>query len=429
MRQLIRQTINQLRRQPVISAVTITGTALSIMLIMIVVMMHQVKVAPFAPESNRDRMLHYAFCSVVHEDWGNSESNHPCTEDMLKQLFKGMKIPEAVTIYTIQPEAMAVGVAGQPTIKANVRETDGDFFRVFDLRFIKGQASIADFDNGRPVVVISENIARRVFNTTEGVVGRELNINYMPYKVVGIVRNVSTLAETAYGDAWAPYKANENTMASNYNNGTGGPFSATILAKSRDDFDAIRQDYEKRLAAFNKGWSKINCKVISRGRPYDQEKNSIRVGANNEPDVEKARLNRLITFIILLLVPAINLTSMTQSRLRQRVSEIGVRRAFGCTRWQIMRQVINENLIVTIIGGAIGVMLGVMAAYLLANVLFAQDWGFVGVAPSVSISMIIQPSTICLALLFCFLLNLLSSGLPALWASRVNIVNAINKRK
>lgn len=319
MKQLIKQTINQLRQQPVISAVTIIGTALSIMLIMIVVMMQQVKVAPFAPESNRDRMLHYPFCSILHTDMENSESNHPCTEDMLKQLFKPMDIPEAVTIYTHCTEAMAIGVAGQPNIKVNVRETDGDYFKVFDFRFLAGQAAFADFDNGRPVVILSESTARKVFNTIEGVVGREVNINYMPYKVVGIVSNVSTLADNAYAEAWAPYKANDATMNSTFNNGTGGIFSATILAKSRDDFDAIRQDYEKRLATFNEGWSKINCKVISRGRPYDQESYSIQVGANNEPDVEAERMFRWIIYAILLIVPAINLTSMTQSRMRQRV--------------------------------------------------------------------------------------------------------------
>jgi putative ABC transport system permease protein len=60
------------------------------------------------------------------------------------------------------------------------------------------------------------------------------------------------------------------------------------------------------------------------------------MAANIEPDVDQARRQRLIIFIILLIVPAINLSSMTQSRLRQRVAEIGVRRAFGSTRLELM---------------------------------------------------------------------------------------------
>ena len=69
-RQCIQQAWAQLRQQPLISAVTVAGTALSIFLIMLVVMMQQVKVAPFPPESNRDRFLHVKWGSITNEAWG-----------------------------------------------------------------------------------------------------------------------------------------------------------------------------------------------------------------------------------------------------------------------------------------------------------------------------------------------------------------------
>ena len=57
---------------------------------------------------------------------------------------------------------------------------------------------------------------------------------------------------------------------------------------------------------------------------------------------------QVIIFLILLLVPAINLSSMTHSRLRQRVAEIGVRRSFGATRGGVMGQIVAENLVLTL---------------------------------------------------------------------------------
>lgn len=63
--------------------------------------------------------------------------------------------------------------------------------------------------------------------------------------------------------------------------------------------------------------------------------------------------------VILLLVPAINLSSMTLSRMRKRMSEIGVRKAFGATANVLLRQVFYENLLLTLIAGAVG-MLSVM---------------------------------------------------------------------
>lgn len=65
-----KQALAQLRQQPIISLVSVLGTALAIFLIMLVVMIQQVKVAPFSPESNRDRFLHFAFMSISNKEWG-----------------------------------------------------------------------------------------------------------------------------------------------------------------------------------------------------------------------------------------------------------------------------------------------------------------------------------------------------------------------
>ena len=99
-KQFFTQAWAQLRQQPMISAVTIAGTALAIFLIMLVVMMQQVKVAPFAPESNRDRFLHAHYMSITNKSWGDGTSNGPMGIKTALECFKSLKTPEAVTIYT-----------------------------------------------------------------------------------------------------------------------------------------------------------------------------------------------------------------------------------------------------------------------------------------------------------------------------------------
>ena len=64
-KQYFKQALAQLRQHPLISVISIAGTALSIFLIMLVVMLQQVKVAPFSPESNRDRFLHVPALKVA----------------------------------------------------------------------------------------------------------------------------------------------------------------------------------------------------------------------------------------------------------------------------------------------------------------------------------------------------------------------------
>ena len=204
--------------------------------------------------------------------------------------------------------------------------------------------------------------------------------------------------------------------------------SCTILARSRDDFDAIREESLRRLEAYNQVIGENGWHIIHRNRPYDQEKASINGSANMEFDVAPERRSRLITYLILLIVPAINLSSMTQSRLRQRVSEIGVRRAFGSTRLEIMGQILMENMVVTLMAGLLGFLMSIAFAYIGSDILFSVGFSSTYVAPQTDLSMLLHASTFGLALLFCFILNLLSTGIPAWMASRIHIVTAMGGR-
>lgn len=57
-KQYFKQALAQLRQQPLLTTISVLGTALTICLIMVVVMQQQIKTTPFAPESNRNRLLH-----------------------------------------------------------------------------------------------------------------------------------------------------------------------------------------------------------------------------------------------------------------------------------------------------------------------------------------------------------------------------------
>jgi putative ABC transport system permease protein len=180
------------------------------------------------------------------------------------------------------------------------------------------------------------------------------------------------------------------------------------------------------LEEYNKIIGEHSWEITSRNRPYDQETQSIAHFANAEPNLPGERGRQLVIFLILLIVPAINISSMTQSRLRQRVSEIGVRRAFGSTRLEIMSQIIAENFIVTLLAGALGLLMSVVFAFVGSSMLFAQEFSTSLATPEVDASMLLQLDTFLWAFFFCFVLNLLSSGVPAWWASRIGIVSAIN---
>lgn len=126
-KQYFLQAWTQLRQQPLISGVTVAGTALSIFLIMLVVMMQQVKVEPFSPESNRDRFLHVKWSSISNKEWGDGTSNGPMSVQTAREVYYKLTTCEAVTVYTVYPESMPASLPGQPATSVDVRETDDSF--------------------------------------------------------------------------------------------------------------------------------------------------------------------------------------------------------------------------------------------------------------------------------------------------------------
>ena len=160
-KQYFQQAWAQLRQQPLISAVNVAGTALSIFLIMLVVMVQQVQVEPFAPESNRDRFLHVKCGSIGNENWGEGNtSNGPMSVRSGKEMYKSLTTPEAVTLYTIGTTSTPVNVPNQPATAVDVKETDDDFWRVFDFVFVDGKP----YEYGK-----SDNFAPTFSNWLKGV--------------------------------------------------------------------------------------------------------------------------------------------------------------------------------------------------------------------------------------------------------------------
>ena len=183
------QTLAQLRQHRLISLITIIATALSIFLIMLVVMMEQVKVAPFSPESNRNRFLHVRNVSIGNNEWGDGTSNGPMSLIAAKRLYKSIESAEAVTAYCAATLPMPVSLPGQPLNVADVRETDEVYWRVFDFRFIEGRPyDEAAVESHLPQAVVTQSMARTIFGTDKDLVGREFQVNFTTCKVVGVVR-------------------------------------------------------------------------------------------------------------------------------------------------------------------------------------------------------------------------------------------------
>lgn len=426
-KQYIRQAFYQIRTQPVLSAISILGTAFAIFMIMLIIMMQQVKTEPYAPESNRDRML-YVKWMTLYEKAGSidNSSNSPLSVKTARECIRSLKTPEAVTIYTSLHSAMQANIPGGVAFSADVKQADEQFWKVFDLSFVDGKPfDEAASEAGLKVAVVSENIARALYGTVN-VVGKQLELDYSNYTICGVVKDVSTLASEAYSEVWIPYYSTDIKKMS-WNDNLMGVMRVAILARSKDDFSKIRSEFDAKLNQYVAGLG--NVAISFRGQPDTQEKFVYRKWANVEPDMKRIHNRRLLVFVLLLLIPAINLSSMTQSRLNQRVTEIGVRRSFGSTKGNIMWQIFCENLILTLVAGFIGLILCFLFVLLFGStVLSSSTLMMYNSAPVVNLLMLMHVSTFIYAFLFCLMMNLLSSAFPAWRALKVSITSALSNR-
>ena len=137
--------------------------------------------------------------------------------------------------------------------------------------------------------------------------------------------------------------------------------------------------------------------------------------------IESTILQFSIILFILLLVPALNLSGITLSRMRRRMAELGVRRAFGATQGTILWQVLSENMVLTLLGGLLGLAMSYGAMLLLRDWLLVTSLGKTGLSTGM-----FNGAVFIAAFLFCLVLNLFSAGLPAWRMSRLNITDSIN---
>ncbi|MDL2299439.1 ABC transporter permease [Bacteroides sp. OttesenSCG-928-E20] len=427
-KQYIKQAWYLLKENKLLSFISIVGTAMAIAMIMVMVITIRADIANMEPETHRDRMLAMRWAGIQHKENTNWNSNGPISWKTIKGVFKDLENAEATTGFTIMPMTMLASMpASTDKVSVDVKETDDEFWRVFEFRFLSGKPyDAADFNSGLTKAVITADVARTLFGTIDAV-GQTLLINHAEYTVSGVVANVSMLAAKAYAHIWIPLSSTGMTEDSWDDAGAMGNLQVAILARSKADFPVLKEEIERRRLAYEE--SLINYKLLFRGMPDTYFVDAHHNSANNPSGASGAIRMYIIVIIVLLLVPAVNLSGLTLSRMRRRLSEIGLRKAFGATRGELMMQILSENLLYSILGGIVGLGLSYLAAVLMSDMLFSNLFSSLQSGENtVSAAFLLSPAVFGLAFLFCLLLNLLSAGIPAWRTSRKNITDSLNER-
>ncbi|MGH9937218.1 MAG: ABC transporter permease, partial [Blastocatellia bacterium] len=242
-------------------------------------------------------------------------------------------------------------------IKSNLKRTDGQFWEILEFKFLEGGPFTAEDEKNANFVAVINEATRRKFFGDEQAVGKMIEADGQQFRVVGVVANAPIFRVIPFADIWVPISASKTNAHKSQL--LGGGFMATILARSAADLPAIKSEFQSRLAhvefpdtrEYNQAIGGADTHFEFASRVLIPSRDSAQ-GMESQPKILLATIIALMALFMVL--PTVNLININVSRILERASEIGVRKAFGASSWTLVGQFIVENVLLTLIGGVIG---------------------------------------------------------------------------
>lgn len=278
--------------------------------------------------------------------------------------------------------------------QANVTATDEEYLEARNLSLAEGRnLSVVDRQNKSKVCVVGEKVAKAIGGNTHAV-GKTLKINGDIYTIVGVIKS--------QGESMGLNTENLVTipLSTAADMGSGSSFNeAYVKAASEDDVSLAKSDVEAYLSTEKK----LNA-------------NSYAITTQDELLNAGSSVNQTMTALlggiasISLVVAGLGVMNVMLVSVAERVREIGIKKALGARRIDIMGQFLMEALIISIMGGICGIAGGLAFGYAAGQTGLAFE-------PSVGIIVIAAATSIAIGLVF---------GLvPSYRAARLNPIEAL----
>ncbi len=395
-------------RRKLFTAINLFCITLTLVVLMVVTAILQNAFQPTGVEAKSERFLQVTDIRFKSPD-GNSTWSSGLGYKVIEQYLRPMNGVEMVAAVS-SPQTVSVY---QPNriMELQRRYTDANYWQIMQFDVLAGrQLDSADIEQGRFVAVVAENAAKKLF-PQRSALGEKISVSGQQFEVVGIVRDVLQL--NSYSDMWVPITTQQS---SEYKQQLMGSYAAILLAKSTSDLPLIKEEVARIATTikhddpqkYSRALMWANTKIDYFARELLQNKETPESGA--------AVLLLLIALLMLLfmMLPALNLVNLNAGRIMERRTEIGVRKAFGATSTQLVKQFVVENVLLCLVGGVLGLILAKLALLWLGATSFM---------PNFEVKMNMQ--VFAYGLLITVVFGVLSGVVPAWKMSRLDPVTAL----
>ncbi|GLR17830.1 ABC transporter permease [Portibacter lacus] len=431
-----------LGRKKFFTFISLFGISFTLGILMVIVSFLQTELGTDKPWTNRDRMVSFGTIEMkamvadttflidsmlvdgaMKYDTTKSigESSNSTTISsiggrFLENYFTDLKYAENYTFYI--PGVSYNAYVNNSKIVLDAFYTDAHYWEIFDFEFLEGQGyDKGMYERAEPIAVITDQLAEKYFGEMSNIVGREIKMDGKNHKIIGVVKKPrSSMID---GDVWAP-----TTLLPDYlgpvDRYTGG-YRAYFLANSKSDVTNLQDEIENKENEIPMDVIEDYNKLLLKDKTGTMFQAFSR---NLVPFNEPKKAGRILSWILIgfislfVLLPTLNLINLNVSRIMERSSEIGVRKAFGASKGNILGQFIFENVVLTIIGGTIGLGLAVVLIYFINSANLLEF-----------LRLTINYKFFIYSFIVVILFGVLSGFLPAYRMSKIHIVNALKSNK
>ena len=413
-----------MKEERLFSCIYIAGTALAIAFTMVIAVVYYAKVADIEPEVNRSRTVYVKmYRTSKTEDWGGSP--FLLTHQQLRDWFYNLKSAE-VACCVLRPEEFndirffLRTDGGKRLTPVVLRGVDANFFKVYHHKFVYGRPFTqeeglpSDAVDNALIAIISKDISEQVFGKDVDPVGKTIDMERMDLRIVGVIEPTSSIASQSYGQVFVP-------AWDNAGNGV------TVVMKEGCTIEDVRKELTEIAHRYNMSGEDPDFNMEVELSPHAQSMMS----RGKFSSWREIILSLLPKVLVLLLVPALNLSGLVAARMKRRLPEMGVRKAFGAKKSELLYQVITENLVLTLCGGLVGLVITWLLLYVF------RSWAFFALGhvplltpePLLQGEMLFSPFIFLIAFGVCLVVNLMATLIPAWWSLRNPIVESMNQKK
>jgi putative ABC transport system permease protein len=281
-----------------------------------------------------------------------------------------------------------------------------ELFRVLDIKPLRGRLPLPEENQvGRDhVVVITNSFWQTQFGGSDNVVGQTLSLDKEPFTIIGVLPpNFEALSLGSF-DIWAPLSIDpDQTLGRQAKNRrvVARVKEGVSLAAVQSEMTTIASRLSQAYSSENGGWT-------------------IRVNNLQREEVGDLRASILL-FLgavgIVLLIACINVSNLLLARALARRKEFAIRVALGAGRFQLVRQLLIENVLLSLFGGAAGLLLAIW----LIDLIIAISPTVFSHAENIKIDLRVMGFTFFLA----FSTGVLFGLLPGLQSAAANLVSEL----